>query len=135
MIARGSGATNNNQQQDEAPPQLALTGAQPSLPLDTGTAAMPARPQSSAVPAQVIRRVSPVYPEMARRVRQRGSVEMQAQILKDGTVGKVEVVSGPTLLRNAAVDAVKQWRYRPAYLSGSPAESTVRVVINFDTAQ
>ncbi len=96
---------------------------------------MPKRAASDPIPAQVMRRVTPAYPDIARRQRLRGSVELQAEIRKDGSVGKVDVVSGPMLLRQAAIDAVKQWRYRPAQLSGVPVDSSVRVTIDFTNAQ
>ncbi len=71
---------------------------------------------------------------MARHLHQKGSVMLQAQIMKDGTVGKIDVLSGPPLFRSAAVNAVKQWRYKPAQVGGTPVESSVEVVVNFDAS-
>jgi TonB family protein len=121
--------------EEQAPPQLAFSGDRPKL-MDTAalpTAAAPKRAITAPVTAELIRKVAPAYPEMARRLHQRGSVVLQAEVRKDGTVGKVDVVSGATLLSSAAVDAVKKWRYKPAQLGGAPVDSFVRIVVNFDT--
>jgi TonB family protein len=75
-------------------------------------------------------RVSPVYPAVARAARVQGIVILQALIGKDGQVKELSVVSGPPLLQSAAIDAVKQWVYRPYLLNGDPVEvmTTVNVV-------
>jgi protein TonB len=59
-----------------------------------------------------------------------GRVELQATISRDGTIENLRVVDGPALLRAAAVDAVRQWRYRPYLLNGDPVE--VETTINVD---
>ncbi len=133
VIAPGSAPRQNSAVEDQAPPQLAFSGGAPQLA--GSNAAMPKRAASDPTPAQVIRRVSPTYPDIARRTRQRGSVELQTEVRKDGSVGRVDVISGPMLLRQAAIDAVKQWRYRPAQLSGMAVDSSVRVTIDFTPAQ
>jgi len=58
--------------------------------------------------------VKPTYPEMALKMRVEGIVKLEAVVGKDGNVSNVIVVSGPTLLKAAAVDCVKQWQYEPA---------------------
>jgi protein TonB len=74
--------------------------------------------------------VIPTYPEIGRAVRAQGTVQLQATISRDGTIENLRVVSGPPLLQQAAMDAVKQWRYRPYLLNGEPVE--VETTINVD---
>jgi protein TonB len=78
----------------------------------------------------LIYRVLPVYPVPARAMRIAGRVELQATIARDGTIDNLRVVDGPRLLQQAAIDAVKQWRYRPYLLNGEPVE--VETTINVD---
>jgi len=72
----------------------------------------------------------PVYPVIAKTAGIQGTVVLAATISKAGTVDNLRVVSGPPMLQMAAVDAVKQWRYRPYLLNGEPVavETTVNVV-------
>jgi periplasmic protein TonB len=74
----------------------------------------------------------PVYPALARAARVEGTVVPEATISKQGTIEDLRVVSGPAMLRQAALDAVSQWRYRPYLLNGDPVavETTVNVVFN-----
>ena len=81
---------------------------------------------------KLLRRVDAVYPPMARQARVGGVVRIQASIGKDGKVRKVEVLSGPPLLRQAAIDAVQKWVYSPSLLNGAPVESTTDVDVNFN---
>jgi TonB family protein len=123
--------------EEAAPPQLAFAGDKLKMP-ETAPAApnlLPKQVMNNAVPAELVRQVTPRYPEMARRIRQTGKVVLQAQVLKDGSVGKIITLSGAQLLRDAAIAAVKQWRYKPAQLGSTPVESTVQVIVNFDTPQ
>jgi protein TonB len=78
----------------------------------------------------LLRKVVPVYPQLARAMRQEGTVILAATIAKDGTIANLRVVSGPPVLRQAALDAVSQWRYRPYLLNGDPVdvETTVNVI-------
>jgi protein TonB len=59
-----------------------------------------------------------------------GAVQLQATISRDGTIENLRVVSGPALLQAAALEAVRQWRYRPYLLNGEPVE--VETTINVD---
>jgi protein TonB len=81
---------------------------------------------------KLLRRVDAVYPPMARQARVGGVVRIQATIAKDGKVKKIEVLSGPPLLRQAAMDAVQKWVYSPSLLNGSPVEATTDVDVNFN---
>jgi protein TonB len=60
-----------------------------------------------------------------------GSVVLQALIGRDGNIEDLHVVSGPAILSSAAMQAVKQWRFRPYYLSGEPVETQARITVNF----
>jgi len=81
--------------------------------------------------ANLIHDVAPTYPPEAGRARIEGMVVLLAVIGKDGTVQDVRVESGLPLLAQAAIDAVRQWRYRPYLLNGEPVEVDSRITINF----
>jgi len=72
-----------------------------------------------------------VYPDAARDARIQGVVKFTAIIDKDGRVANLQVNSGHPLLIPAAIDAVKQWRYRPTLLNGDPVEVRTDVDVNF----
>ena len=93
--------------------------------------ALPARPKSELVQATLISRTAPVYPPIARKMGTYGAVLMTVTISPEGSVSAVRVISGASQLRQAAISAVRQWRYKPAMLNGKPAESTAEVQINF----
>ena len=79
----------------------------------------------------VIHRVAPLYPAQARSAHIQGTVVLQAVIGKDGSVLNVEVVSGNPVLRQAAVAAVKQWRFNPYFRNGEPVEAQTEVKVTF----
>jgi TonB family protein len=81
--------------------------------------------------AELIKRVEPVYPELAKRARVQGQVVMQVTIDEEGNVTDVKVLKGPPLLSGAAIAAVKQWKYRPALMNGEPTSWIVNVTLNF----
>jgi protein TonB len=82
----------------------------------------------------LIRKVIPLYPEIAKVTRTEGAVVLSATIARDGTIANLRVVSGPAMLLQAALDAVSQWRYRPYLLNGEPVavETTVNVVFSLE---
>lgn len=86
---------------------------------------------SRIVEANLIHDVPPTYPPEAGRTRIEGTVVLLAVIGKDGTVQDVHVESGLPVLAQAAIEAVKQWRYRPYLLNGEPVEVDSRITINF----
>ena len=86
---------------------------------------------SKVAEANLIHDVAPQYPPEAGRARIEGTVVLMALIGKDGSVQDVRVESGLPLLAQAAIDAVKQWRYRPYLLNGEPIEVDSRITINF----
>jgi len=77
------------------------------------------------------RRVQPTYPPLARQARIQGTVLMEATISKDGTIENLKVTSGHPMLITAAVQAVKQWKYRPYLLNGDPVEVQTTIQVNF----
>ncbi len=79
----------------------------------------------------LLRRVEPIYPRPASIIRLQGVVKLQAVISKDGTIQSLNVISGHPLLVSAAVDAVRQWRYRPYILNGEPVEVDTFITVNF----
>lgn len=82
----------------------------------------------------LIHKVTPTYPALARSARIQGSVVLQAVIAKDGTIQNLRAVSGHPMLTPAAIDAVKQWRYKPYYLNGEPVEVETQITVNFTLA-
>jgi TonB family protein len=83
------------------------------------------------VSARLIHKVKPIYPPAAVEARIQGSVVLQALVAKDGAVRDVRLISGPPILAPAAIDAVKQWQYRPSYVNGQPFEWESLVTVNF----
>jgi TonB family protein len=83
---------------------------------------------------QIITKVNPKYPEDARKARIQGIVVLSAIIGKTGDVMSLAVVSGPTELRNSAVEAVQQWKYKPYLLNGQPTEVTTTISVNYTIA-
>jgi len=82
--------------------------------------------------ANIIRKVDPVYPQIAKTAHISGTVVLHAIIAKDGTIQELTFVSGPPLLMRAAMDAVKQWRYKPTLLNTQPVQvdTTITVIFN-----
>jgi len=82
----------------------------------------------------LVHQVKPVYPAVARAARIQGAVVLTALIGKDGAVQELELVSGHPLLVPAAMEAVKQWRYRPYVLNGEPVLVQTTINVNFTLA-
>jgi len=110
------------------------------LPIPGGTNAVMPRPApplphairtSSMLQGNLIRRVEPAYPPLARTARIEGSVLLAAVISKAGTIENLRVVSGHPLLVHAAIDAVSQWQYRPYILNGEPVEVETEITVRF----
>jgi|SRR5580658_5157845 protein TonB len=79
----------------------------------------------------LIRRVQPNYPPLAKQARIQGQVVLQAEISKDGTIQNLQLISGHPMLAPAAIEAVKQWRYKPYLLNGEPVAVETTVLVNF----
>jgi len=84
--------------------------------------------------AKLVKRVEPIYPPLARQTRISGTVRLHAIIGKDGTVQDLQVISGHPLLLQAAMNAVKQWRYQQTLLDGNPVEvdTTIDVIFSLN---
>jgi protein TonB len=85
--------------------------------------------------ANLVQQVRPVYPPLAKQARISGTVELSAVIGKDGRVADLKVVKGHPLLVQAALDAVKNWVYKPTLLNGEPVEVSTTIDVNFTLAQ
>jgi periplasmic protein TonB len=139
--------------EEEAPPDLGAGGVPGGVPggipggsaggvmggiLSSANAAVPkiATPQRVRVSTGVatgllIKKVTPNYPQLAKQARIQGSVVLQAEISKDGTIQNLQLISGHPMLAPAAIEAVKQWRYKPYLLNGEPVAVETQVVVNF----
>lgn len=104
------------------PPPLPPAPPQPQAALRIG---------SGPAQANLIQKVEPVYPPLARAARVQGVVLLSATIDNTGQVVGVSVVSGHPLLNDAAVEAVRQWVYRPMLLNGQPVDVITTITINF----
>jgi protein TonB len=139
---------------DSVPPGLNISGAADiggsrggavgALPLDLSTPppisrvhpakpAGPVRVSAGVAAGQLIVPIQPQYPAIARQIRLQGTVVVSAVISTDGRIESLRVLSGPPLLVNAAVQAIRQARYRPWQLNGEPVEvqTTINVVFSF----
>ena len=83
--------------------------------------------------AQLIKSVPPVYPQLAKAQGVFGNVEIDALIVASGNVATLKVLSGPMILRQAALDSVKQWKFSPALLDGQPTAMHIVVTVQFRT--
>lgn len=79
----------------------------------------------------LVRKVNPNYPPLARQARIQGTVVLQAEISKDGSIQNLRLISGHPMLAPAAIEAVKQWKYKPYLLNGEPVEVETTVQVNF----
>lgn len=79
----------------------------------------------------LIHRVQPAYPALAKQARIQGSVVLRAVINREGVIENLQAVSGPPVLEQAAIEAVKQWRYKPYLLDGEAIEVETQVIVNF----
>ena len=86
---------------------------------------------SHMMEGNLIYRVQPAYPPLARAARIQGAVQLRAIISRTGTIENLQVISGHPMLVGAALDAVRQWRYRPYLLNGDPVEVETQVTVNF----
>lgn len=99
----------------------------------------PPPPNLSAHPPRISRmmegnliyRVQPQYPPLARQARVKGTVVLRAMISREGKIENLQLVSGHPLLVQSAMDAVRQWRYRPYFLNNEPVEVETQVTVNF----
>jgi protein TonB len=79
----------------------------------------------------LIKQVRPTYPDAAHRLRLQGAVELLANISKDGDITNLKQLSGDRILGHSAMEAVKQWKYKPYLLNGEPVEIQTQVTVKF----
>jgi protein TonB len=111
------------------------SGVTDSLFGNTGPKVKAAVPKKVNISAGVavgmlIQKTQPVYPPIAKAARVSGTVVLQATISKSGQIEGLHVISGPAMLQQAALDAVRSWRYKPYLLNNEPVEveTTVNVI-------
>lgn len=92
------------------------------------------RVSSGVVSGLLLRKVQPAYPPLARQARIQGTVILQAEISKEGNITNLQLISGHPMLAPAAIEAVKQWKYKPYLLNGEPVEVETQVMVNFTLA-
>ena len=80
-------------------------------------------------PAMLIFRVDPVYPALAKQIHKEGRVELRAIIATDGTIQSLEVVGGDPIFFQSALDAARQWRYKPTILNGQPVQIDTHITV------
>jgi len=112
------------------PASIAESGPNFSLAPPANGAPAPAV-HSSLVPAKLIHTVQPNYPTAALNQHVEGQVKIHARIETDGTLSNVSALSGPPLLISAAVNAVREWKYKPQMLDGRPIASDIVVTLQF----
>jgi TonB family protein len=89
------------------------------------------RVAETIVQGLIIKKVTPAYPPLARQARIQGLVFMKVQISKTGDVENIQLISGHPMLAPSAIEAVKQWKYKPYLLNGEPVEVETNVTVNF----
>ena len=108
-----------------------LSARDVALPAPAPKPVAPMFRTSSMLEGSLIRRVQPVYPVLARSARIQGAVVLQAIISKEGTIENLRAVSGHPMLIPSAIEAVRQWRYRPYILNHEPIEVETQITVNF----
>lgn len=109
---------------------LGGTGAVPGPPAPPKNPAV-VRVGGNVKPPQLVQKVQPQYPTVARMAHVQGQVVIDAVISKNGSVISEHAVKGPSLLVQSALEAVKQWKYRPTYLNGQPVDLAMEVTVDF----
>ncbi len=103
----------------------------PPKPVEAPKPVGPQRVSSGVSKGLLVKQVRPNYPPIAKQARVQGVVLLSATIGKDGRIQNLQVVSGPAMLRQAALDAVSQWEYRPYLLNNEPVEVLTEIEVNF----
>ncbi len=134
-----------------AQPRPAVSEEIKPSPLPASNYPLPSFPQAVAVPelrvvadsrptqavsrgitgGKLVKKVAPVYPEVAKRTKKSGSISIAATVSHDGTLRNLRVLSGDPILADAALEAVRRWRYEPYRLNGKPIEVDTTIQVNF----
>jgi TonB family protein len=138
-----SSTTSSDSPREGTKPGASVESAQPSdqtLPAGSNTtdaiAAGSSGPDRVNLPAKIaqgllVTKVVPTYPQLARQARVQGEVVLDVGISKEGTIESLRALTGHPMLIPAAIDAVKQWRYKPYHLNGEPVPVQTQVTVNF----
>ena len=113
-----------------APPNP-LAPPAPPLPSHATHTIHPVRIGGGVQQASLIRQVRPQYPTLAKQARIQGAVVLEAVISKEGIIINLKVISGHPWLIPSALDAVRQWRYKPTLLNNEPVEVLTNITLNF----
>jgi TonB family protein len=136
------GARNRAPQQEEAPPPSGFvsgmegSGDNGVSSAFKGQTKTYVRPNAVTVSAGVaggllMRKTAPIYPSIAKTARVQGTVVLAATISRAGRIQDLQVISGPAMLRQAAIDAVRTWQYKPYMLDGQPIDVQTTVNVDF----
>lgn len=127
------GAGNYAPTGDYIPGAIPIVGspAMPILSVKPPAATIRQFKTSTWAEGNLVHKVQPAYPQIARMARIQGAVQLRAIISKDGTIENLVVESGHPMLATAAINAVKQWRYRPYLLNHEPVEVGTEITVNF----
>ncbi|HEX3741046.1 MAG TPA: TonB family protein [Terriglobales bacterium] len=134
-------AETNEQTAPPAPPSLVLPGSKASDAALAGIVSsnvMVPKPAPHALQVSegviqglLIKKVAPAYPPVALQLRKQGDVHLLATVSKTGSITQMKVLSGESMLAKAAMDAVRQWKYRPFLLNAEPVEVQTQITIKF----
>ena len=108
-----------------------IIGSSPVRPVGQSGPARPTRVSGGVMEGALIEKIQPVYPRAALITHTEGEVVLRAVISRTGTIENLQVISGSPFLSRAAIDALRQWRYRPYELSGQAVEVETQIVLNF----
>ena len=145
MVQNGSSTQAKVQPEAQEPEQAPDAS---SIATGTGSSALSGIVNTNAINAQkaaqqtvrisqgvsegmIVKRVQPIYPAQARQMHLEGTVELQANISQSGSISGIKQLSGSPILGRAAIDAVRQWKYKPYYLNGQPVEIQTQITVNF----
>ncbi len=110
---------------------LMASNMRPTAPVPASIQTKPTRVSGGVIEGFLIHKITPMYPKIAITARQQGAVVLHAIIGRDGTIQNLQVISGPPLLIQAAMDAVRQWTYSPTTLNGEPVEVLTTIDVHF----
>ena len=116
-------------------PNVVALPPPPPKPMEKRPASTPVAVGGDVQMALLIRKIIPEYPPLAKSARISGVVRLIGTIAKDGTIQNLRLVSGHPLLARAAIEAVRQWVYKPTFLNGQPVEVIAPIEVNFTLGQ
>jgi protein TonB len=118
--------------QNEAAEPVTKASATTVEPLFKPAVEAPAQVKMSAATTQAVSRpVEPSYPLLAKQMKVQGAVVLQALIGRSGNIDDLRVLSGPAILSSAAMEAVRQWRFKPYLQAGQAVDTQARITVNF----